>query len=400
MDSNIKVYKYRWVVLSVYLFINLTMQMLWITFAPITSIAADYYGVSELRIGFLSMIFMIAFIPFSIPSSWAIDKFGFKIAVSIGAVLMGIFALVRGFAGTNFSLVFWSTVGIAIAQPLLLNSWTTVPAKWFPIKERATAVGLVTIANLIGTGIGLVVTPVLVEQNMSISFIQLVYGVITAISSIVFILFAREAPPTPPEKEGENVRALMLDGLKHALKNRSFWIYLLISFLGLGIFNGITTWVEAILQPKGYSPVEAGTLGALMLVGGLFGAVILPMISDKIGRRKIFVQIGVIFAIPGLIGLAFFDSLLMINISAFWIGFFLISVGPTGMQYAAEITAPTPEGTSNGLIQLFGQGSVVYVYVMEALRTADGSFTPSLLLAAGLLIAVAALTTQMKEVNR
>ena len=130
------------------------------------------------------------------------------------------------------------------------------------------------------------------------------------------------------------------------------------------------TWVEAIIQPKGYSPVEAGTLGALMLVGGLFGAVILPMISDKIGRRKIFVQLGVIFAIPGLLGMAYFDSLLMLNISAFWIGFFLISVGPTGMQYVAEITHPTPEGTSNGLIQLFGQASVVYVYVMEALRTA------------------------------
>ncbi len=36
------------------------------------------------------------------------------------------------------------------------------------------------------------------------------------------------------------------------------------------------------------------------------------------------------------------------------------------MQYAAEITQPTPEGTSNGLIQLFGQASVIFVYIMEA----------------------------------
>ena len=41
------------------------------------------------------------------------------------------------------------------------------------------------------------------------------------------------------------------------------------------------------------------------------------------------------------------------------------------MQYAAEVTQPTPEGTSNGLIQLFGQASVVFVYIMEALKTAE-----------------------------
>jgi hypothetical protein len=67
------------------------------------------------------------------------------------------------------------------------------------------------------------------------------------------------------------------------------------------------------------------------------------------------------------------------------------------MQYAAEVTRPTPEGTSNGLMQLFGQASVAFVYVMEALKTANGSFTPSLLLALGLLIVGAILVTQMEE---
>ena len=56
------------------------------------------------------------------------------------------------------------------------------------------------------------------------------------------------------------------------------------------------------------------------------------------------------------------------------------------MQFATEITYPTPEGTSNGLLQLFGQASVVFVYMMDAMKTKDGSFTPSLLLAVVLLI--------------
>ncbi len=141
MTDKFKLYGYRWVVLGVFMFINLTIQMLWITYAPITGPAAAFYGVTDLQIGLLAMSFMIAFIPLSIPVSWVIDTYGFRVAVGIGAVMMGIFGILRGFAGANYSLVLWSTVGIAAAQPFLLNAWTKVPANWFAIEERATAVG-------------------------------------------------------------------------------------------------------------------------------------------------------------------------------------------------------------------------------------------------------------------
>src|SRR5512141_491356 len=242
-DKSFRVYGYRWVVLAVFMFINLTIQMLWITYAPITGPAAKFYGVTDLQIGYFAMAFMAAFIPLSLPVSWAIDTYGFRISVSIGAVLMGVFGLLRGFAGADYSLVLWSTIGIAIAQPFLLNAWTKVPANWFGIEERATAVGLVTLANLIGTALGLVLTPVLTGGGMSIASVQLVYGGAAAFSSVLFIILARENPPTPPCPPGQEVRSLMLDGLKHALRVKAFWFYLLISFIGLGIFNGITTWV-------------------------------------------------------------------------------------------------------------------------------------------------------------
>ena len=86
MTTNYKLYSYRWVVLAVFMFINLTIQMLWITYAPITGPAARFHGVTDLQIGLLAMTFMIAFIPLSIPVSWVIDTYGFRVAVSIGAV--------------------------------------------------------------------------------------------------------------------------------------------------------------------------------------------------------------------------------------------------------------------------------------------------------------------------
>ncbi len=394
--QDYRLYKYRWVILAVFMFINLTIQVLWIGFAPITGPAAQYYGVTDLQIGFLAMTFMIAFIPLSIPVSWAIDTYGYRKTVGLGAILMAVFGVMRGLVGTNYTLVLISTIGIAVAQPFLLNAWTTVPAKWFNVEFRATAVGLVTLANLVGTALGMVLTPILIE-SMPIPQVQLIYGILAAFSSLLFLIFSRETPPTPPCPAGMEVRALMLDGLKNAVKNRMFWYYLAVSFIGMGLFNGMTTWVEAIIRPRGFTPTDAGTLGALMLIGGTIGAVVLPPFSDKSHKRKRFLLLGVLAAIPGLIGVTFAQSLWLLDVSAFVMGFFITSISPIGMQYAAEITQPTPEGTSNGLIQLFGQASVVFVYIMEATKAPDGSFTPALLIMVGLLLVSAVLITQLKD---
>ena len=396
MTTQYKLYPYRWVVLAVFMFINLTIQTLWISYAPITGPAAKFHGVTDLQIGFLAMSFMIAFIPLSIPVSWVIDTYGFRIAVGIGAILMAVFGILRGLAGANYTLVLWSTFGLAASQPFLLNAWTKVPANWFAIEERATAVGIVTLGNLIGTALGMVLTPILME-SMTIPTIQLIYGSVAAFSAVLFIIFARETPPTPPCPPGQEVRALMLDGLKHAFTVRPFWFALLVSFIGLGIFNGITTWIENIIRPRGFTPTDAGTLGALMIVGGVIGAVVIPAISDKQRKRQRYLYIALLGAVPGLIGLTFATTATLLFASAFVMGFFLVSAMPIAMQYAAEVTNPTPEGTSNGLIQLFGQGAVVFVYIMEALKTSDGSFTPALLLAIGLLLLSVVFVNQMKD---
>lgn len=395
-DKTFRLYAYRWVVLAVFMFVNLAIQMLWIAYAPITGPAAQFYGVTDLQIGLLAMSFMIAFIPLSIPVSWAIDTYGFRLTVSIGAVLMGVFGVMRGLAGANYTLVLWSTIGIAVAQPFLLNAWTKVPAQWFAIEERATAVGLVILANLVGTALGMVLTPILIE-TMPIPAVQLIYGGLAVASTLLFVVFAREKPPTPPCPPGMEVRALMLDGLKHAFTVKAFWLYLLVWFIGMGIFNGITTWVENIIRPRGFTPTNAGTLGALMLIGGVLGAIIIPPFSDRQHKRQRYLLLGTALAIPGLIGLTFATSYWVLLLSAFSMGFFLISTSPIGMQYAAEITHPTPEGTSSGLIQLSGQASVVFVYIMEAMKSSDESFTPALLLAIALLVVSALVVTRMRD---
>ncbi|MEI7615243.1 MAG: MFS transporter, partial [Actinomycetota bacterium] len=167
--------------------------------------------------------------------------------------------------------------------------------------------------------------------------------------------------------------------------------------VGMGVFNGISTWIESIVRPKGFGISQAGNLGGALLIGGIVGAAIIPLLSDKLHKRKVFLLAGVALSIPGLIGVTFTSSYWLLIISMFVLGFFLMSLAPVGYQYAAEITHPAPEGTSNGLLNLAGQASVIFIYGMEVFKNKDGSFTTSLLLFAGLLVLCVFLILGMKE---
>jgi MFS family permease len=395
-EKSFRVYGYRWVVLAAFMLVNLAIQMLWICFAPITGPAAKYYGVTDLSIGLLAMSFMFIYVPISMPVSWLIDKLGYYKAVGLGSVLMAVFALLRGFVGSQFTWVMVCTLGIAIAQPFILNAVSTVAAKWFPLEERATASGLALVANFIGIALGEVVTPGLFLQY-GIPVMLKIYGVIACVAAVIFIIFTREAPPTPPGETGQSDKALVLGGLKEMMKMPNIWLLLVLFLVGMGVFNGISTWIEDIVRPRGFSITDAGNLGGALLLGGIIGAAIFPLLSDKLHRRKIFLQLGLLLAIPGLIGSTYSTSVGLMMASMFVLGFFLMGLAPIGYQYAAEITRPAPEGTSNGLLNLAGQASVVFIYGMEAMKAADGSFTPSLLIMVVMMAITAGLMFLLTE---
>ena len=104
LPGQYRVYGYRWVVLAVFMLVNFTIQILWISYATIISEASRYYGVSHQMITLLSMVFMIAFIPLSLPAAWVIDTRGFRVAVGFGVILMGVFGITRGLAEQKFDV--------------------------------------------------------------------------------------------------------------------------------------------------------------------------------------------------------------------------------------------------------------------------------------------------------
>jgi MFS family permease len=395
-ESAYQVYGYRWIVLLFYSLMQAAMQLLWITFAPITGDAAAYYGVTALRIGFLSMIFMIVFVFVSLPASWAIDTFGLRKGVGFGAVLTGIFALTRGLFGDNYNLVLAATIGIAVAQPFILNSITTMAAKWFPLEERATAGGIGVLFQFVGIMIGMAATPFLTIKY-GIPGMLKIYGFAAVICSICYLIFVKDKPETPPAEIALE-RTSPFEGLKHILKQRDMLFLITLFFVGLGIFNAITTWVEQMIAPRGFTIVQAGTLGAVLMVGGIVGCFIIPPLSDKFRKRKLFILLCTLATLPGLVGLTFATHYASLLTSGFLMGFFFMSSGPIIYQYGAEITYPAPEATSQGLLTLSGQISgIIFILAMDTFRTGSGSMTPFLLVMIALASVNIALAMMLRE---
>ena len=394
-NEAIKVYPARWLVLAVFGIMGSLTQVLWLTFAPITGPAAAFYGKSDFMIGLLSMVFMIVYIVLAIPAAWAIDTWGFKAAAGLGAVLSAVFALLRGLFAANYTIVLLSQIGIAAGQPLVIGAITKVAVRWFPVRERATASGLGTLALYVGPLAAMLLSPYLFVRS-GMKGMLLIYGLAMAVTAVLFLAVAREHPPTPA---GSDERILMFDGLKSMLRRRDFLLLLAIFFLGLGLFNSVSTWVEDIVRPRGFSISQAGTLGALMLAGGIAGAIVIPLFSDKARRRKPFVVLALVGLLPGLFGMTFATAAWPLFLSGFVFGFFLLSAGPIAFQYGAEITHPAPEGTSNSLLILMGQVSgIIFIVAMDAMKDkATGSMTTPLLVLAGLVVLAVGLALALHE---
>jgi MFS family permease len=353
-----RVYGYRWIVLLVVAAINMVIQMQWLTFAPIAREARVFYQATPLQIDFLSMLFMLVFLVACLPASYVIDTFGIRIGIGIGALLTGLFGIFKGVFATDYTLMIVAQSGLAVAQPFILNASTKVAVHWFPIRERATAVGIATLAQFLGIIAVMVVTPILISgsDGYTIPQVLMFYGVISTAGAVVLIAFLREKPPTAPSQESTQSRYKVFEGISHMFKDRNMRLLVLLFFIGLGLFNAISTCIDQVCQIKGLTMEQTGLVGGMILIAGIVGALILPPLSDRFRKRKAFLLLGMVCMIPGLVGLTFLTGYIALLVSAFVFGFFFLGAGgPVGFQYGAEISFPAPESASMGLLTLAGQ---------------------------------------------
>ena len=370
--GTFKVYPYRYVVLVVYLLIAAMIQLLWATFFSITTAAWQYYGFANMTegenaISILSIIFMAGMIVLSIPSLAAFEKWGFKKAVGFGAALMGVCGLLRGIFGDHYTAVLIMTFGFAVAQPFILNAPGLVAGKWFPENERATANGVGLLANYLGMAVGLLLTPVLLDSGVSIKSVLIIYGVAAAVCAALFLIFAREKPPTPPCSDEDAMRVNFKEGFRTAMKRKNFLISVILFFCLLGVFNTFFTMIEPIISSMTGGAVDAtgaGVVGVVILVTGIVGSFVISMFSDRDKRRRRLPYM-IVCNITGTLGLVLFILLKGFPgmlVSGLLYGLFTVGSAPVVLTFAAEAAYPTSEGTSEGLLMFAGNvGGVIFL---------------------------------------
>ena len=93
--EEIKTYWWRWVVLGVFGSILAISNTIWITFGPIADVMRCYYGVSDFWVNSLSMVYMLVYILFVVPSIWLLNAVGLRTTVVIAACCNAIGAGLR-----------------------------------------------------------------------------------------------------------------------------------------------------------------------------------------------------------------------------------------------------------------------------------------------------------------
>lgn len=356
-----KLYPYRWVVLFAYIVITATICLQWLTYAPIARDAKEFYQVSPIQIDLLSLVFLGVFVFIAIPASYVIDTYGIKKGVGFGAVLTGVCGLLKGIYAADYTIVLLCQIGLAVAQPFLLNAVTKISVLWFPIQERATAVALGTLAQFLGIILVMILTPILLQNGNSIPDVMMMYGIGSVVSAILFLTLIKEKPPTSPSTHGEDHELTFKEGLRFLWKQKDMRKILFLFLIGLGVFNAVSTCIDQICEIKGLNIDESGLVGGVMLISGIIGGVIIPPLSDKLQKRKLFLIVAMAGFLVGLSLFVLFQGFIFLLIGSIVIGFFLLGIGaPIGFQYCAEITSPAPESTSQGLLLLVGQVSGIF----------------------------------------
>ena len=381
-----KIYKYRWVVLAIYIYIAALTQLYWLNFAAIDTFIEDRLSIPASSVMWFTLVFPLVQVLLTMPAGMIIDKKGFKYGVGIGALFTGIFATLRLVSPDSFTILLISQIGISIGQPFVLNGVTKLAITWFPQKEEATAVGLGSMALFIGMMVGLGATPALV-QSLGYETMLLIYGAMGILGILLFFSLVKPHPATPTREIEVQQEITGWQGIKHILKMRDFAILGFIALIGIGVFNGLATWLEKILNElHQISMTDAGTISAILILSGMLGCIIIPMVSDKIMKRKPFLIAASIIGALGIVALMISKSYSLNMLNGVILGFFLISALPIMLTMSTEITGARFAGISVGYLQLLGNAAAVAIVpIMEFMRGATGQWILPLAFIAGLL---------------
>ena len=360
---------YRWLVLGSYAFVAGLSQLLWLNFAPIITLIETKYNVTETQASLLILVFPLIYVLLSLPSGVFIDKFGYRRGVGLGVIIMSIFACLR-IDDRSFTNLLIAQIGISISQPFIINGISKLVLDWFSKEQGAIATGLGTVGMFIGMAIGMAVTPLLVD-SLALRGAMIVFAMATLLASAIFFIVVRDNPEGT-QKETVSLSVPFTD----LFKEKNLLLLFLLSFLGLGFFNGLTTWLELILAPQGISSAQAGIAGGVLILGGILGAAAIPALSDHYKKRKPFLIGSIAVAAGTIYPLCQRHDYKWVLIFSGIQGFFFLPAFSLLLEMCSELVGKVHGAAATGILMLTGNaGGVLVVLAMEWVKGSSQDFS-------------------------
>ena len=223
---------------------------------------------------------MLPGVLFSLVAGLLADKFGVKRVVTIGFIISIIGVYFR-FAADNFLELFILMFLSGISITLLNANAAKLLGLWFPKEQLGTAMGLYFTATGVGITFSLATSPLFPTTKSA--FLTAAYVMIGV--WIAWIVLMRVKPEGSPDLPVMPV----VKYLGVVVKACRIWPVGITLMLLMAVNMAVSGFLPtALIETKGIEPVKAGFITSLFSFGTILGSILIPFLSDWVGRKKPF----------------------------------------------------------------------------------------------------------------
>jgi predicted MFS family arabinose efflux permease len=348
-----------WHVVVAYGLVCAATQVLWLTYAAITTATARRYGVSVSAVGWLAEIFPLLYVVLAIPAGMLLDRW-FRPALTAGGAMVALGGLLR-LGGETFAWAMAGQVLVAVAQPIVLSAVSKLAGEYLPAEQRADGIAVGSAGSFVGMLLALLLGPTLGAHGQ-LERLLVVEAVLAAIPAVALAIVLRRPGHASEEHaaiEGNAARALWDLPPMRTLCG--------LVFLGFGVFVALATWLQTLLQPSGVSEAASGGLLVGMIVAGVIGCAVLPPLIARRNTERGFMRTVVIVACLGCVVLGVAPWLGVRALAVVAMGVVLLPALPVILT-AAEQLAGAAAGTAGAIVWMAGNlGGLVVALIVQIL---------------------------------
>lgn len=340
-----------WLLSSLFMFYKYALE---VSPSVMTKHLMSAFNIDGAQLGNLAACYFYSYMIMQIPAGILLDKFGPRKTTTLAIGICAAGAIC--FAQANSLVV--AEIGrllMGIGASFGALNCLKLIANWFPAKRFAFMAGLMMTLGMLGAVGGQAPLSAFIELLGWRSAIEVI-SIVGFILAGLFWLVVRDAPPHHISYSLTPKKQSLFTSCKEVFSNPQGWwlsIYSGLAFAPVSVFGGL--WgVPFLAQYYNVSHTVAANHVSLIFIGFAIGAPLCGWFSDLIGRRKIVMVVGTIFALVACSLIIILPPMptAILCLLMFSFGFFISSF-LLCFTMIREINAPILAATAVGFMNAF-----------------------------------------------